>query len=191
MICESRHCKIPLKPGITPKMDEWTENALTTVSLLALSYLKVHVSMILSCCTAWTWAVGWAVSPYNQKWHSDRIQFSKALRYQKWTFAALPWQNSFLLFLEKLEQPFTVGNGKKKKELRLKACPFLEKQDALGREQSKWRMEFCSLWLWTIWLQCAQSRCVCGRLSLECLIACCIGQLLTHAEVVVVLTTVY
>lgn len=43
----------------------------------------------------------------------------------------------------------------------------------------------------TVWLQCAQSRCVRSRLSPECFIACCIGQLLTHAEVVVVLTTVY
>lgn len=73
MICESRHRRIPQKPGITPKMNERTRNALTTVSLLALSCPKVAVWMVLLCCTAWTRAVGWALSPCNQKWRSDGI----------------------------------------------------------------------------------------------------------------------
>lgn len=40
MMCDSRRCELCQKPGITLKMDEQMENVLTTVSVLALSYLK-------------------------------------------------------------------------------------------------------------------------------------------------------
>lgn len=44
MIWDSRHRKLCRKPGITLKMDEQMENVLTTVSVLALSYLKPALS---------------------------------------------------------------------------------------------------------------------------------------------------
>lgn len=134
MICDSWHRKRCWKPGITLKMDEQVENVLTTVSVLALGYLKTAVSIPLCCIRAcmrnklsaismWPKVVFWqdlflfrnAALPINEHCCSSLAKFLSFVSWKAWTVPYC-WQRE------------------EKKDLRLKACTFIEKQDALGRE---------------------------------------------------------
>lgn len=109
---------------------------------------------------------------------------------QKTNIVVLHGQNTFLLFPGKLKQPLTVGSGKKRKTQDLKHI-FRRKTRGIrkgigpstGTESVTYT--FCTV----------SSCCSVSRASVSVadhrFIACCVGQLLKLAEVVVVLTTVY
>lgn len=121
-----------------PKAWNHTQNGWGDRECLDYSVVTPCIKLSEGCCLSAPvvqpkWEGTISMKPKAVFWQDSALFESTGL--PKMNVVVLHWQNSFLLFSGKLEQPLAVGNGKGKNELRLKACAFLEKQDVLGREQ--------------------------------------------------------
>lgn len=183
MISDSRHRQLCWKPGKPLKMDEQMEDVLTAVSVSALREVHTDPRVLDSLCEKRAVSYlpvtkGGVLTGFgslqnhcitkNKYCHSSVVKF---LSFVSWKAGAVSycWQRGM---------PETRGM-----HLHRKTKCF--RRGIVPRAGT-------GLVLYTpIWLQCAQSQDTCGKWALEHLIPCCTGHILKHAEVAVVLTTVY